>query len=378
MARRKGKSERRIKNWHQRYRAGDEIEDIRSRHQRLSSPGVKLPPRDLSAGQENLDDLPRIEGMVVGLFPGGVMVSSQSEELLCGIAGTFRAPDGASALAVGDNVTVAVTRDEHASETAQEDKDRSDGMILTRQDRNTVLSRPQPRSDKKRDEHSTETFEKVIAANMDLLVIVASTHQPPFRHGLIDRFLIIAERGGLKSLLAINKIDLGKPDKQTLKDFKDLGVDIITCSASAGKNITKLKKLLTGQKAILAGASGVGKSTLINAIIPDAEAATREVRTSDQRGRHTTSAAVVYPLPDGGMIVDTPGLRELGLHMDTVEVGWYFPEFEQFADKCKFNNCTHTHEPDCAVIAAVEEGKILPRRYNSYLRILETLENNKA
>ena len=112
---------------------------------------------------------------------------------------------------------------------------------------------------------------------------------------------------------------------------------------------------------------------LINAIVPGAHAATRTVRAADERGRHTTSAAVVYNLSEGGILVDTPGIRELGMRLDATELPWYFPEFEPLAPNCRFNNCTHTHEPECAVIRAVEAGDIVQRRYESYLRILDTL-----
>ncbi len=373
MARRKGKSRRRLKDWYQKYHSGQDFQDTEALRQRFTRRQVKLPPRELAAGTENLDDLPRKEGMVMGQFPGGMIVRIDTQELLCGIAGTFRAPAGATALAVGDLVTVAITRPEHLDGQRDIDKDRSDGVILERKPRQTALSRPRPRSGKRRDEYETETFEKVIAANMEVLPIVASTQQPPLRHGVIDRFLIIAERGELTPILVINKIDLGQPDEQVLADFESLGVDIILCSASTGEGLEELTKQLVGKRSVLAGASGVGKSTLINAMVPGADAATREVRAKDNRGRHTTSNAAIYDLPGGGIIVDTPGLRELGIRLEVTELPWYFPEFEQFAPQCKFRNCTHTHEPDCAVIEAIQGGQILQRRYDSYLNILQTL-----
>ncbi|MDP7286833.1 MAG: ribosome small subunit-dependent GTPase A, partial [Phycisphaerae bacterium] len=116
-------------------------------------------------------------------------------------------------------------------------------------------------------------------------------------------------------------------------------------------------------------------STLINRLIPGVDLATRTVRPGDLRGRHTTSSASVYELPGGGMLVDTPGIRELGLPIDPVELPWYFPEFEKFTPDCKFNNCTHTHEPDCAVIEAVEQELIPINRFETYLQLLSTLED---
>ena len=128
---------------------------------------------------------------------------------------------------------------------------------------------------------------------------------------------------------------------------------------------------------MLAGASGVGKSTLVNALVPGAGAAVREVRAKDDRGRHTTSAATVYDLPGGGLLVDTPGIREIGIRLTAEELSWYFPEFEPLQSRCRFRNCSHTHEPACAVQAAVEAGEISPRRFESYLRILATLDEGR-
>jgi ribosome biogenesis GTPase len=294
-----------------------------------------------------------------------------AETLLCGIAKTFRAPEQSSALAVGDIVTVAQTI---SADAAGADKDRSDGMILSRQPRRTALSRPQPMSSKRRNPYADDVFEKVLVANMDQVVIVAATCQPKMRVGLIDRFLIIAERGQMKTLLAVNKIDISEPPEEAMEHVRSLGVEIFPVSATRGDGLDELRAALAGRRSVLAGASGVGKSTLVNALVPGANAATREVRAKDERGRHRTTSADVYELPGGGALVDTPGLRELSIRLDAAELTWYFPEFQALAGKCRFSDCTHTHEPDCAVQAAVETGEILPRRYESYLRILETLE----
>ena len=373
MAKHKGKSQRRIKDWHQRYEAGQEDDGTVARRQKLSQRAVKLPPSRAAAPEENLDTLPKTNGMVVGQYPGGVVVRTGIDELLCGIAKTFRAPEGSSPLAVGDDVTLALTQGHHA-DASKPDMDRADGMILTRGPRETLLARPQPRSGKHRDAYETETFTKVIAANIDVLLIVAATRRPPLSHGPIDRFLIIAERGELEPVLAVNKLDLGRPEGQTLGELEALDIDVFFCSALTGEGIEALRSALGQKRVVLAGASGVGKSAMINALVPGADAATRSIREKSQRGRHTTSAAVVYNLPKGGMLIDTPGIRELGTGLNTAELTWYFREFDELSPRCRFNNCTHTHEPDCAVAAAVERGEILRRRYESYLRILETLE----
>jgi ribosome biogenesis GTPase len=376
MARRKkkGKSERRIKDWKQRYRSGRA--DTGAQRQRLAPRAVKLPAFRLEAPEENLDDLEKVGGLVVSMFRGGSAVrrNDTGEELLCGIAKTFRAPENATALTVGDEVTVALAP--HAEAADDADRDRADGMIVSREPRRTVLSRPQPRSGKRRDEYDNETFEKVIAANMDVLLIVAAVRQPPIRPGLLDRFLIIAERGELAPVLVVNKCDLGSPPAGVMASMEDLGVEILLTSAERGDGLDALAQRLGGKRSVLAGASGVGKSTLVNALVPEADAATRAVRAKDSRGRHTTSQSVVYDLAGGGLLVDTPGVRELGIHLDAAELPWYFPEFEEVARRCRFNDCTHTHEPACAVLEAVEQGAIPRPRYESYLRILDSLGEN--
>lgn len=378
MARRKGKSERRIKDWYSRFVSGEEDGGTEARRQKLTSRrAVKLPPGRFDADADRdavgLASLPQVRGMIVGFFPGGAAVRVEGGDMLCGIAKTFRAPDGASAMAVGDDVTVAVARDRHADATGA-DRDRADGMIVSRELRRTVLARPRPRSGKFRAAYDDETFEKVIAANMDVLLIVAATCRPALRHGLIDRFLIIAERGELTPVLVINKIDLARPDADVLGDFEAIGIQIVFCSAISGEGLDDLAAALGGKRSVLAGASGVGKTTLINAMLPGVNAATRTIRDKDDRGRHTTSAAIAYDLPCGGIIIDTPGIRELGMKLGADELPWYFPEIEAVAPDCRFNDCTHTHEPDCAVQVAVQRGAVPTRRYESYLRLVETLD----
>ncbi len=378
MARRKGKSQRRIKDWKQAM-SSDAMADKAASRAGLTRRAVKLPAYRLEAPEENLELLPKAEGMVTGFFPGGAMVRVAGQELLCGIAKTFRAPEGSSALAVGDGVTVAIVRQEHLSEAAAKDKVRADGMILVRAPRSTALLRPQPRSAKRFDRYDTPRIDKVLVANMDQLVIITSVRQPPLRPAVVDRFLIVAERGGLAPVLVINKIDLEAPSPDALAGFAALGLKVICCSAVTGEGLEELRSALAGRRSVLAGASGVGKSTLVNAVVPGATAATRQVRLKDERGRHTTAAANIYDLPPtgegqpGGMIVDTPGIRELGINLTAAQLPWYFPEFEEHTPRCHFKDCTHTHEPDCAVRSAVEAGAIPARRYESYLRILETL-----
>ncbi len=402
MPRRKGKSQRRIKGWERRFREADADSLDADSAETLQPLRVKLPASrshrrrgrlpacGLQAGgvcdHEDSDatETPPAEeaiAVVTGLFPGGAIVRIGDDVLFCRLAGTFRPPKGSSALAVGDEVAVALTQQRHTSGEKEIDGQRADGMILSRRPRRSALSRPQPTSGKRRGRYDEEIAEKVIAANMDTLLIIASVRQPKISPALIDRFCIVAERGEMEPMVVINKTDLGKPDKTLLAELAGGGLEVFQCSATTGKGLRKLRKALQGRRSVLAGASGVGKSTLINALVPGANLAVREIRMKDQRGRHVTSAATLHELPGlrraqssrGGLLVDTPGVRELAVEMDAAELTWYFPELAEFAPKCKFNNCTHTHEPDCAVRAAAETGKIPPRRYMSYLRILETI-----
>ncbi|MDY7011193.1 MAG: ribosome small subunit-dependent GTPase A [Planctomycetota bacterium] len=375
MPRRKGKSRRRIKDWQQRFRDADADSLDADSAETLQPLRVKLPPNrpGTNLDETSVEQSPPGEetiAMVTGLFPGGAVVRIGAEDLLCRLAGTFRPPKGSSALAVGDDVAVALTHERHISGEKEIDRQRTDGVILYRRPRRSALSRPQPTSGKRRRQYDDDAFEKVIAANMDTLLIIASVRQPKIRPALIDRFCIVAERGEMKPVVVINKIDLGNPDKHLLAELKAGGLEVFLCSATTGKGLRKLLKALQGRRSILAGASGVGKSALVNALVPGADQAVRQIRMKDQRGRHVTSAATLHELPGGGLLVDTPGVRELAVEMEAAELTWYFPELAELAPKCKFNNCTHTHEPDCAVIAAVEDGKINTRRYQSYLRIL--------
>ncbi len=375
MPRRKGKANRRVKDWSRRFREGDASAEDAAQSETLLPPRVKLPAFRLQPGPDESDlaDRARSEGMVTGLFPGGACVRIGREELLCRLAGTFRAPRNASALAVGDRVSVALTPPQHVSGEKDLDKVRADGVILSRQPRETALSRPQPTSGKRRGRHDEEVFEQVIAANMEILLVVASVRQPATRPGLIDRYCIVAERGDMRPIVAINKTDLADPDESLVAELTANGIAVFRCSALKRAGLEELLEALRGHSSVLAGASGVGKSSLINAVVPGANVPTREVRAKDQRGRHATGAARVYELPGGGLLVDTPGVRELAVEMQPTELAWYFPEMAALAQQCKFNDCTHTHEPDCAVRSAIETGQIPARRYQGYLRILEML-----
>jgi ribosome biogenesis GTPase len=193
---------------------------------------------------------------------------------------------------------------------------------------------------------------------------------------MLDRFLVVAEANELPAIICVNKIDLTGIEVARAKFglYEDLGYPLIYASAKTGEGLPALHHLLEDNLTVVAGPSGVGKSALINAIHPDLNLRVGDLRDFEGKGRHTTRSAQLYHLPFGKQtyIADTPGIRELGLYeIEPASLGFYFVDIKPFVNECRYPNCTHTHEPGCAVQAAVNAGKIAPERYESYLRILE-------
>jgi ribosome biogenesis GTPase len=235
--------------------------------------------------------------------------------------------------------------------------------------RATHLSRPDP---------YYALRERVLVANLDLAVVVASLRRPALSPGLLDRFLVALAHGGVPAAIAVNKADLlegareDDPELARLAPYLALGLPVVLCSSRTGEGIPELAALLAGKVVAFVGHSGVGKSSLLNALAPGAAAAVGDLSEGVRRGRHTTARARVYRLPGGTRVVDTPGIREFGLwKMTPGELARYFDEFAPFAAGCHFADCTHVHEPRCAVRAAAGGGE-LPR-YETYLRILASL-----
>jgi len=211
----------------------------------------------------------------------------------------------------------------------------------------------------------------VIAANVDQLVIVQAAGQPPFKRHLAERFLATAARGRMGAVIVVNKCDL--ETEAAIRDWtapiEASSAPLVLTSTLDGRGIDALRALLDGRISVLAGQSGVGKSSLVNALYPGTEARTSAISASLNKGRHTTTASRLYPLPHGGYLADTPGIRTLGLFDDEEAVEGVFPEIVAAAASCKFRDCTHSHETRCAVRAAVERGAIHPDRYQHYLRL---------
>ncbi len=319
-----------------RARLGVRTADWEEFEERELAPAVETRPRRRSGA-------PLAEGLVIGIGPGTAKVLRAGEAIDC---------RSAPGLAVGDRVFLG----------------RSGRRIEEILPRKSVLARPDPHN---------RRVERVIAANIDAVVVVASVREPALKPGLIDRYLVAIERGGAEPLVCINKIDLCDSDAvpAEVAPYQELGLRVMLCSARTGQGVAELLDAMAGKLCVLAGHSGVGKSSLLNAIDPDLALATAAVSDVTEKGRHTTSSSRLYQLANGARIIDTPGVREFGLwKIEAEELRGYFHEFDRWAPDCGFADCAHLQEPSCAVRAAAAAGRMPAARYASYLRVLGTLD----
>ena len=244
-------------------------------------------------------------------------------------------------LACGDKVTIKLT-------------DKAEGVVEACLERSSILYR------------SSTIKSKTIATNVTQIIIVLAT-QPSFYEALLNRCLVAAEAAKIKPLIVLNKCDLGDAGdaKLKLKLYEDLGYDVLYLSAK--QDISALWAYLANQQSVLVGQSGMGKSTIINALLPDQNVRTQVMSEALDSGKHTTTAAHLYHLDASSSLIDSPGLQEFGLnHLSQTDLELAFIEFRPYLGKCRFNNCKHTHEPDCAVTAAVDNGKISSTRLAIY------------
>jgi ribosome biogenesis GTPase len=217
----------------------------------------------------------------------------------------------------------------------------------------------------------------IIASNIDLVFLLITINNPPTTTSFIDRFLVTAEAYGIEAILVFNKIDTfdeAMVDEQLYLQYiySQIGYKCLRVSSTEMKGIEQLKEMMIGKTSMFSGHSGVGKSTLVNALEPTLNLKTKHISEQSKQGQHTTTFAEMYDLSFDAKIIDTPGIKGFGIvDMEKEEISDYFPEFFKLKEQCKFNNCLHKEEPHCAVKSALEENKIAWSRYNSYLKILE-------
>lgn len=302
------------------------------------------------------------EGRVIQSTGKWYKVAVNGEIIECRLPGKFRldSKEVTNPVAVGD--LVALDIEEDGTGSIQEIKERKNYV-------------PRQATHGRRGE-------QILVSNVDRAWVVQSIKQPDLKTGFIDRFLVTCEAYEVPAGIIINKSDLANSGDQNFIDdlidlYSELGYKILATSIHDEESLQKLLDQLTDQTSVFIGPSGVGKSSLLNAIDPDINLKVSEVSSYSNKGKHTTTFAKLVPLTASGYIVDTPGIREFGIvNVDKSELSLYFPEMIEPRQHCKYYNCTHYHEPKCGVVQAYKDGKIAAERYNSYLNILETLSDS--
>ncbi len=293
-----------------------------------------------------------LEGLVVRAQSGFLTVETEAGEFVCRLRGKLKQGEvDGDIVGIGDLVRITPAED-------------NSGTIEEVYDRIGEISRV--RTGIKRD------FRQILLANPDQLVIVFACAEPEPSLRMLDRFLVIAEKQQIRALIVANKVDLVSREsaEAIFNPYVEIGYSMIFTSAKTGSGIETLKEHLKDKISALAGPSGVGKSSLLNSIQPDLGLKVRSVSETTLKGRHTTHVRALFKLETGGYVADTPGIRSLALwDTEPEELDGYFVELRDLVTDCQFNDCTHTHEPGCAVREAVGEGGVSPERYHSYLRL---------
>ncbi|HSM56713.1 MAG TPA: ribosome small subunit-dependent GTPase A [Candidatus Sulfomarinibacteraceae bacterium] len=288
---------------------------------------------------------------------GFFTVETEEGSYVCQIRGRLKQKRKETDLVtVGDRVTISVNPD-------------GTGLIESVAERERVLSRARPSPSNRR---MLKDLEQVLVANPDQVVLVFSIQQPAPSLRKLDRFLVVTELNELPAVICVNKIDLASLEeaRESFEIYEEIGYPVIYTSAETGEGIEELRQILQGKLSVLAGSSGVGKSSILNAMQPGLGLRVREVSEATEKGVHTTRHAELFPLEGGGYVADTPGIRGLALFdVEPQELDAYFREIAPLVAECQFSDCTHRHEPNCAVRAAVEDGTISQQRYDSYLRL---------
>lgn len=303
-------------------------------------------------------------GLVIKNTGSWYTVKTDSNQLVeCKIKGNFRLKGirSTNPVAVGDRVSITPNLEGTA-------------FITSIEDRKNYIIRKSPNLSKQ---------SHIIAANLDQAFLVVTINRPVTSTTFIDRFLASAEAYRVPVVLLFNKTDALEDEEREYQQmmidlYETVGYQCLAISAANGSGMDKVRELLAGKTTVLSGNSGVGKSTLINSLLPDVQLKTAEISDAHNAGTHTTTFSEMLELPEGGYIIDTPGIKGFGtFDIEPEELTSYFKEIFHFSKDCRFNNCTHTHEPGCAVLKAVEEHYIAQSRYLSYLNMLEDKEEGK-
>lgn len=304
----------------------------------------------------------RLDGLVIKAQSGFFTVRTEAGDYVCQIPGRLKKERQETDLAVtGDRVTISIL-------TADT------GMIEAIAPRQRVLSRARPSGRNVRD--SLSDREQVLLANPDQVVLVFSIRQPAPSLRKLDRFLVVAERNDLPAIICVTKTDLVQPDVAAglFQLYADIGYTVLYTSIKTGAGLAALHDALAGKISVLTGSSGVGKTSLLNALQPGLGLQVRAVSRATEKGMHTTRYVELTPFA-GGYVADTPGIRSLALYdIEADELDAYFREIAPLVAECQFSDCTHTHEPGCAVRQAVADGRVSAARYDSYLRLREEQE----
>jgi ribosome biogenesis GTPase / thiamine phosphate phosphatase len=291
-----------------------------------------------------------LNGLIIKAQSGFFTVETSQGFIVCQLRGKLKQGRAKGDIAaIGDRVNIRVLPD-------------GSGVIDEVEERIRAIVRldPRPQGD----------YQQVLLANPDQAVFVFACAHPDPRLRMLDRFLVIAEKQTIPTVVVANKIDLVDDPKEIFGMYESIGYRVLYTSTKTGAGIEDLRSILTGKISAFAGPSGAGKSSLLNAMQPGLGLAVNEISRVMDKGKHTTVTRQLFPLEGGGYIADTPGWKSLALwDTEPEELDGYFPELRELVQHCQFNDCTHTHEPGCAVRRALEEGTIYQERYESYLRL---------